>query len=270
MRLEPRPRPEVVVDVDAVDRAALLEETIDRLRAAPSRRLLLDYDGTCVPLTSQPELAVPDDELCELLRTLALEIDTEVVVVSGRSRPVLATWLGHLPIGLCAEHGLWLRTAPVVGRIAANWRMLAHPHADLGAVAKAMEVAAARHAGCRIEHKDHGIAFHYRNAVIEDEELAGLKVQFAEAGGRETWLIDGNRVLEVVPRGVSKALAIKALHRDDEDVLVFAAGDDTTDLSLLAALPDPSLAATVGTRLPRHALWFPTPLDLRGFLRALL
>ncbi len=243
---------------------AARSEVLARLRSARRRRLLLDYDGTLVELAPQPELATPDDELRALLQRLAARDDTEVVVVSGRPRPVLAAWLGGLPIGLSAEHGLWLRRDH-----AHPWSLLAHPDVDLSAVTRAMDDAAARHAGARVEHKDHGVAFHYRNAVIDDATRAALKSTFADVGGPGTWLIDGNCVFEVVPRGVSKALAIAALHTVDEDVSVFAAGDDTTDVSMLAALPDPSLASTVGDRIPRHALWFESPALLRSFLSEL-
>jgi trehalose 6-phosphate synthase/phosphatase len=240
-------------------------EALSRLRGARKRRLLLDYDGTLVDLQPQPEMATPDADLCELMKALSDEPRNQVVVVSGRPRPVLAAWLGHLPIGLSAEHGLWLRSDKDHA-----WSPLAHPDVDLHGVSRAMEDAASRHSGARVEHKDHGVAFHFRNAVIDEPTLAALKATFADVGGRGTWLIDGNCVLEVVPRGVSKALAIRALHHDDEDVVVFGAGDDTTDLSLLAALPDPSLAASVGERIPRHALWFDQPRSLRAFLRELL
>lgn len=250
--------------LDPADRQTRAE-VVARLRQARRRRLLLDYDGTLVELQPQPELATPDAELCALLRELASRDDTEVVVVSGRPRPVLAQWLGGLPIGLSAEHGLWLRR-----RSDQPWSLLAHPHLDLSAVTRAMDDAAARYVGARVEHKDHGVAFHYRNAVIDAATHDALKATFADVGGPDTWLIDGNCVFEVVARGVSKALAIAALHHDDEDVCVFAAGDDTTDVSLLAALPDPSLAATVGDRIPREALWFATPSLLRSFLRELL
>lgn len=253
---------------DPAAQLAARSEVLSRLLSARRRRLLLDYDGTLVELAPQPELATPDPALCELLAALTARDGTEVVVVSGRPRPVLAGWLGGLPIGLSAEHGLWLRRDKDH-----PWSPLAHPDVDLSAVTRAMDDAAARHAGARVEHKDHGVAFHYRNAVVDEPTRASLKSTFADVGGPNTWLIDGNCVFEVVPRGVSKALAIRALHRTaegaDDDVAVFAAGDDTTDLSMLAALPDPSLAATVGDRIPRHALWFESPALLRSFLKEL-
>ena len=239
-------------------------QALARLRAAPAARLFLDYDGTLVDIVAQPELAVVDDDLRALLLALCGRPRTEVAIVSGRPRPWLAAQLATLPLTLCAEHGLWLR------RAGDDWRMLAEASFDRRAVVRAMEEATQRHPGARFEEKDRAAAFHYRNAVIDDDTLAALKAAFAAAAGPAALMLDGNCVIEIVPRGVSKALAVQALKQEGEDVVVFAAGDDTTDLALLNAIPDDALAATVGERLPPRALHFDHPASLRTFLRGLL
>lgn len=68
--------------------------------------LLLDYDGTLVPLAQSPALASPDLPLLELLAKLAGVC--EVHIVSGRLRDELKHWLGQLPIHLWAEHGAFV------------------------------------------------------------------------------------------------------------------------------------------------------------------
>ncbi|MDP2341032.1 MAG: trehalose-phosphatase [Deltaproteobacteria bacterium] len=249
------------------------EGALERLRAARRRRLFLDYDGTLVDLAALPELARPDDDLIDLLKALAAGAGTEVVVVSGRERASLEAFFGGLPIGLCAEHGLWLR------RPGSEWRLLSNAGFDRNSVLRAMQEAARNHPGARIEQKERAVAFHYRNATISPGSLEQLKASFAAAGGDQATLLDGNCVFEVLPRGVGKGLAIPAmsvLNGDtpspdggDDVVAVFAVGDDTTDLSLLAAAPDPSLSATVGERLPRGALWFERPAMVRAFLWSL-
>ena len=47
-------------------------------------RLLLDYDGTFVPLARSPEFAAPDDDLLLLLRTARRSPGIHVDIVSGR------------------------------------------------------------------------------------------------------------------------------------------------------------------------------------------
>src|SRR5258707_402536 len=55
----------------------------DRLRNAPSRALLLDYDGTLAPFTPDREHAFPYPEIPELVARI-MRTGTRVVLVSGR------------------------------------------------------------------------------------------------------------------------------------------------------------------------------------------
>ncbi|RZL12710.1 MAG: bifunctional alpha,alpha-trehalose-phosphate synthase (UDP-forming)/trehalose-phosphatase, partial [Hymenobacter sp.] len=79
--------------------------------AAKQRLLLLDYDGTLVGFHANPQRAEPDQELRHLLRALAEQPNTRVVIISGRDRTTLDKWLGDLPIDFITEHGVWLRAA---------------------------------------------------------------------------------------------------------------------------------------------------------------
>ncbi|HEX2673674.1 MAG TPA: bifunctional alpha,alpha-trehalose-phosphate synthase (UDP-forming)/trehalose-phosphatase, partial [Polyangiaceae bacterium] len=73
--------------------------------------LALDYDGTLVKISSNPDRARPDASLRELLVVLAQLPGVEVCIVSGRTQSSLATWFGELPIHLVAEHGVWSKRA---------------------------------------------------------------------------------------------------------------------------------------------------------------
>ena len=74
--------------------------------------LLLDYDGTLVPIARTPELAVPDQELITLLARLAATPGLDLAIVSGRPRATLEWWFGGLPVSLWADHGYWYRPRP--------------------------------------------------------------------------------------------------------------------------------------------------------------
>ncbi|QQR88960.1 MAG: HAD-IIB family hydrolase [Myxococcales bacterium] len=80
---------------------------------------LLDYDGTLAPIVALPQLAAPDEELLALLPQVA-DRSSETHVVSGRGQADLQDWLGSLPIGLHAEHGLLSSNIPTSGQ-ARQW-----------------------------------------------------------------------------------------------------------------------------------------------------
>jgi trehalose-6-phosphate synthase len=70
------------------------------------RLLLLDYDGTLAPIVSVPSMAAPTESLIDILTALAACPQNRVVVISGRDRDSLGSWLGDVPnLELCAEHG---------------------------------------------------------------------------------------------------------------------------------------------------------------------
>lgn len=241
----------------ARDQASLLAA----LRKAPRRRLLLDYDGTLVPIVSRPELAAPDAELLDLLRLLAAQPGTEVRVVSGRPREVLDQWLGPLPIALHAEHGLWSRE-----RTDGRWRLLPGVNtAFLPPVQAVMEQHVARAPGAFIERKTASLAWHYR-AV---EEAVGLQVATSLtrtlAAMSEAAVFDilpGHKVIEVRPRGVHKGRAVPA----SDGAATVAFGDDQTDEDMFTALPPGAVAVRVGPGPTRATVRIATPADLRTWL----
>src|SRR4029079_5903911 len=88
-QLEGVSRPAARTVSPAEGERAVRAELIQLLDRTDELLLLLDYDGTLVPFTATPELARPDAGLLTLLRSLAERSDTEVHIVSGRSREAL-------------------------------------------------------------------------------------------------------------------------------------------------------------------------------------
>ena len=85
------------------------KELLDTFERAKRRILLLDYDGTLVPFVGDPAKAAPPAELLKLLQELS-EIDgVDIVIISGRERAVLQSWLEDLDAGFVAEHGVWIK-----------------------------------------------------------------------------------------------------------------------------------------------------------------
>jgi trehalose 6-phosphate synthase/phosphatase len=245
-----------------------LRRARQRIRSARRAFLLLDYDGTLVPFTPSPELARPDPALLDLLRGLAARPGFSVHVVSGRARGDLEAWLGDLAGGLHAEHGLWSRLP------GEPWR--AGPVADLSWKPRAralLDELSARTPGSIIEEKTAGYAWHHRavESATGEARARELAVRLsALLAGAPVEVLEGNKVVEVRPRGVNKGRVV-ALVADSapEPGLFVALGDDRTDEDLFAALPPGSIALHVGPGPSRAGLRLADVAEARSFLSSL-
>jgi trehalose 6-phosphate synthase/phosphatase len=240
--------------------SARAESVLPALLSARRLILVLDYDGTLVPLARSPERAIPDDELLDLLRRLATRRRTEVHILSGRTTGFLDRWFGELPVHLHAEHGSFSRRA---GRN--RWARRDHPTPDWQeAVRPILADFARRTPGALVEVKEAGLAWHWRasDTAIGDRQANELGMHLGQLlSNLPLELLWGDRVLEVRPHGVHKGLVAAELAAEHlpEGVLV-AAGNDRTDEDLFAALPPEAITIAVGDRPSRahyrvHDVW---------------
>ncbi|MEL9989991.1 MAG: bifunctional alpha,alpha-trehalose-phosphate synthase (UDP-forming)/trehalose-phosphatase [Thermoproteus sp.] len=245
-----------------------LDRMVELYRAARARALFLDYDGTLMPLYPYAYQAVPDDELVGLLKGLAARPNTYVAVVSGRPREFLDSWFKGLPIYLVAEHGLWVRDPSgewtATARIDPSWKPK---------VRKTMEDFVNRVPGTYIEEKDASIAWHYRNADPEVGERTALElvdVLSAMLTGSGLAVLRGKKVVEVKPAGINKGAAVRMLVERLRPDFILAAGDDETDESMFAALPQSAYTVKVGRGRSLAKYHLPNYQAVREVLKRLL
>ena len=241
-----------------------------RITDARELVLLLDYDGTLRDFELEPRRAAPDRELLELLRALGGRPGTRVHIVSGRPRVDLDRWFAGLSAGLHAEHGLWSRFP---GELWARARFAVPRRFER--VAALLGEYAERVRGAFVETKDVTLAFHWRAAALEfgARQVNELRQHLAEVcSGLGLQVLVGDRVLEVRPAGLSKALAADRIAaRSSNDAFFVALGDDRTDEDLFAALPERGLCVRIGRGGPtRAALRLNDVEQARAFLRSLL
>jgi trehalose 6-phosphate synthase/phosphatase len=232
-------------DRSRLDRRMLSTATRERIvrefRSADRRLLLLDYDGTLVPLEPTPEKAAPGPGLLALLGRLAGLGD--VAIVSGRPRATLDAWLGRLDVALVAEHGAWVRERggnwAATGALFDDWKP---------GVRDLMERYVDRLPGARVEEKEFALAWHYRLgepdlAALRAQELSDHLIDLTETS--ELRVIQGHKVVEVRPAGTSKGTACQVfLSRGYGFVL--GVGDDATDEDLFRVLPPSAYSIRVG------------------------
>lgn len=231
-------------------------------------RIFVDYDGTLVPYAPRPEDAGPDEALLALLAELSQSPGLAIDIVSGRPRPDLERWFGHLPMALWAEHaascrdvhGAWSpRAAP-----AQTWRP---------SVQRVLEGFCAGVPGSFVETKDHGLAWHYRAASVPPEEahLRRLTQALGPLADREGLdVLEGDGVIEVRGAGTHKGRAVAARTFPPSADRLVAIGDDRTDEDMFRALPASAISIAVGVKPSCARFRVAGVDDVRALLRQLV
>lgn len=210
---------------------------------AGSRLIILDYDGTLVPLRKQPEEAVPDDAVRDTLARLCGDSRNTVVVCSGRDCDTLDAWLGGLPVRLAAEHGAFYKEAGV-------WRGMAEEVSVWDQeVLAIMERITEQTPGSRIEKKRTALVWHYRNcdawlADLRKELLIRALAPLCER--QDLHMMRGNKVLEIKASNCNKGTEALRLLGEYAYDFVMAIGDDVTDEDVFRALPPEAVTIHVG------------------------
>jgi trehalose 6-phosphate synthase/phosphatase len=245
-------------------------EPITSAYAASQQKLVfLDYDGTLVPFDKDPEVTIPDKELRNLLQETAAVEQLDLVLISGRPRDFLEKYLGHLPITLAAEHGIWLRTKDE------EWQ----PHAELPderwkeEARSVIDFYVNRTPGSFLEEKQHALAWHYRSvetglARLRCSELSShLKHMLGDKGLE---VLEGNAVVEIKPASINKGVIAHNLQRRLKPDFTLAIGDDRTDEDIFEALPAQAFTIKVGDGQTRAQYSLDDHEAVRSLLKALL
>ncbi len=236
-----------------------------RVREAPRRALLLDYDGTLAPFVADRSRAQSYPGVRNVLAALADDGRTRLAIVSGRPLDDLVRIIG-MPLELWGSHGLEHQSAggeravaPSTGRVrkllaeASRW-VLARGREDL------------------LELKPFGFALHARAAPddfsrIGPEVLARWSGPAREAG-LEVRTFDAG--VEFRPAGNGKGVVVeRVLGEEGPDVPAAYLGDDDTDEDAFAAIQGRGLGALVRPfwRETRADVWLCPPADLVAFLK---
>lgn len=223
---------------------AILEEIASRYRNANKRHLFLDYDGTLVPFSKHPKLAIPNQELITLLHRISSDPKTTVTIISGRDSGTLEEWFDDLNVNLVAEHGASVRMKNSDWKhhreIDQSWKPVMRP---------TMELYTQRSPGSFLEEKTHTLAWHYRNVhpelgFIRSRELLDNLHHLVR--NTPLQIIDGNKVIEIRISGVDKGSVAKQFLQDEHFDFIMAVGDDKTDEDMFKALAERAVTVKIG------------------------
>jgi len=104
--------------------------------------------------------------------------------------------------------------------------------------------------GTFIEHKKNSLVWHYRKA---DPELGiarsvELKTVLSSLLPNDLTLLDGNKVLELVPANINKGVVALDIYNSKDYDFVLVAGDDVTDENMFMNLPSEVFKIKVGKK----------------------
>jgi trehalose 6-phosphate synthase/phosphatase len=232
---------------------------------AGRRILFLDFDGTLVPFSRSPKQAAPGPAVLDLLRALAAIACNRVVVISGRDRATLGEWFGEIPIGIVAEHGLWLRMSD------GEWRMPREYNTSWKAsLLPVLLQYADRLPGAFVEQKEYSLAWHYRAADPDQSERVSneLKANLTQfTANIDVQVLEGNKVLEIRNTGVDKGRAALRWLANESYDFILAIGDDQTDEDLFVSLPADAFSIRVGMANTRARYSLRHPGEVLDLLR---
>ena len=225
--------------------------------------LLLDVDGTLLDIATTPEDVVVPDTLQPALRGLIAVANGAVALVSGRTIATLDRLFAPLKVPAIGGHGAEMRIAP-------DGAVVKHHVPDLSeALRERLHALSAIDPRLLIEDKLHSIAVHYRLAHQHEDVLKAKIAEIVSAGGDHVEILAGKSVFEVKPSRFNKGSAVIELMSQPpfEGRTPIFLGDDTTDESVFAILPELSGSGfSVGRAIPGAVGVVPSPGDVRSWL----
>ncbi|MDY6834489.1 MAG: bifunctional alpha,alpha-trehalose-phosphate synthase (UDP-forming)/trehalose-phosphatase [Chloroflexota bacterium] len=231
------------MEVRALNRD-IRERLLTDFQQGDRRLIILDYDGTLIPFSDRPQDAKPTAPVLDVLRKLANDNKTELVLISGRDRYTLDTWFKGINMALVAEHGAWIRDVgqewQVVHTMTSEWKPEVY---DI------MELWTDKTPGSSVEEKEFSLVWHYRRA---DNNLGEIRARglandlYGLTSSLNLQLLRGNKVLEVRNTGIDKGQATMRWLSGREWDFILAIGDDLTDEDTFKVLPPSAWSIKVG------------------------
>lgn len=235
-------------------------------RCTGHRLIILNYDGTLVDFTPDPKDCYPTPELIDLLTGIATDRKNTVVICSGRDHETLEKWLGHLPLRLAAEHGVFLKENGI-------WHEKPHREIWNDEIVRLLHSFIKKTPGTMLEIKRTSLVWHYRNIdswlgfIRERQLVEALKPTCQKL---DLQIVEGNKIVEIKSPEYTKGEVVRRLLSRNRYDFFMAIGDDVTDEDLFRALPPEAITIKIGA-LPGCAKYHLfTPSQTLPFLQRLI
>lgn len=200
----------------------------DKLSKGQRCLLLIDDDGTLAPYHPDFLWTKPQSNLLEYIAALSKLPNIQVVVTSGRDRSTVEKWFEGLPVGLTAEHGFYYR--PVGSQqwetVDGSLRLMDSTSREL--VESTFKAFQESTPGSFVELKDSHLTWHYRKSDPEYGQWQALEIREhleVVLNGRYVEFHIGDKVVEVRPKGMNKAILFRKLDLTQFDFITYVGSD---------------------------------------------
>jgi trehalose 6-phosphate phosphatase len=242
-----------------------------RIERAPSKLLLLDFDGTLAPIAKAPHAVALSREMRARLRGLSALAACRVAVISGRSLGDVRSHFSLSGFIYVGNHGLEMEGDGIT--LPAYARKTAKLAVRVRSAAKKLKPLFRGLPGVWVEDKGLTLSLHFRD--LPKKYAALFKMRMAEAMSRRTpsslvWK-KGKKVWELRPRSEGgKGRAALFLSKKFPRALPIVIGDDVTDEDMFKALKRRGILVRVG-RSGRSAAdyYLRSPREVGKFLERL-
>ncbi len=239
---------------------------IDEVSRQSNALLLLDYDGTLVPIRSRPGLARLDAEHRATMQRLH-GTRLQLIMVSGRSVKNLKERVAIPDIGYCGVFGLEAHFP--------GWNYLHRTAKTLrpavAGLASTLEALYKDMPGVLVEDKQAGLTLHYRNVAGKLHSEFSRRLEKARAMSPKglSWT-RGTLAWEIMPETAwdKGKTALKIWRRLGKPYLL-AIGDTPLDEPMLRVAQARGAAIRVGSGESKAAYRLKDPEEVHRFLRAL-
>ena len=239
---------------------------LDKLRSAPTRTLLLDYDGTLAPFRTDRAHAFPYPEVPPLLARI-IDRGTRVVFVSGRPAREIVLLSGiHPHPEIWGSHGMEHLKAD------GTYHVDKLSEDVESGLLQAADLLRASGLEDRMELKTGGVALHWRGLEANDirvsqESVKRLWTPLAVQHGMRLLDFDGGIELRAAGKDKGKAVAA-ILSQTGPNAAIAYLGDDPTDEDAFKTLNGRGLTVLVRDQhRPTAAdIWLKPPEQLVQFL----
>lgn len=232
--------------------------------------ILLDYDGTLVPIRKTPSEAIISPNTKEIIAELLKKENVEIVIISGRDEEFLKTQFSGLDISIASEHGAKFYNSKtkestiLINSNINSWFMMAK---------KIMDDYSSRVPDSLVEVKEYAIAWHYRLSPQRFASYQAYKLKDElERGSANLPLtvIKGNKVIEARAVEANKGYFVNWLLQNNySGYKVVAIGDDTTDEEMFASVHNRGISIKVGNESINSDFLINSQEDVINFLKAL-